>query len=474
MTLRNLTLSTKLGIIFIAAALVRLAFYYYTDFIADDAFITFRYAENIARGLGFVYNAGERVQGTTTPLFTLVIALFKLLNVPPITAALFISSVASGLTAVIVYRFAQSLRFMRWTLLPVVVYILWPRSLPADTSGMETALFTLLVTAAFYFSHRKLDIYAIGMATLATLTRPEGVFVLGLVFVVNLWERRDRWLSYVSVPLMILVPWLIFSQFYFGSIVPHSITAKMALYSRWGAMSWWDSLVYLLSWHNSFGLVSTVAIFIGAWWLFKKQNWGRLELLWIAIMIAFYALSGSRIFFWYVTPIYPLFALFLAAALVHAADRFVATPEKERLWRAVVLPLVLAVLLFGCYKPLTYYHQWQQTQANVHRAIGIFLQATAAPDDLVAAEDIGLIGYYSRLRVLDRDGLVSPEAVPYNAAGQYLALIQDYRPRWVVAAVGSPMSAFITDSTFLANYRLRTGYAHNDAEYRVYLRQTGD
>jgi len=34
----------------------------------DDAYITFRYAQNLAAGLGFVYNAGERVLGTTTPL----------------------------------------------------------------------------------------------------------------------------------------------------------------------------------------------------------------------------------------------------------------------------------------------------------------------------------------------------------------------------------------------------------------------
>ena len=40
----------------------------------DDAFITFRYARNLLGGLGFVFNAGERVLGTTTPLYTLLLA----------------------------------------------------------------------------------------------------------------------------------------------------------------------------------------------------------------------------------------------------------------------------------------------------------------------------------------------------------------------------------------------------------------
>src|SRR5205814_2662804 len=33
----------------------------------DDAFINFRYAENLASGLGPVFNPGERIEGYTTP-----------------------------------------------------------------------------------------------------------------------------------------------------------------------------------------------------------------------------------------------------------------------------------------------------------------------------------------------------------------------------------------------------------------------
>ena len=40
----------------------------------DDAYITFRYARNLLAGNGFVFNPGERVLGTTTPLFTLILA----------------------------------------------------------------------------------------------------------------------------------------------------------------------------------------------------------------------------------------------------------------------------------------------------------------------------------------------------------------------------------------------------------------
>ena len=51
--------------------------------VCDDAFISFRYAENLVRGLGLVYNAGERVEGYSNFLWTLGTALGMRLGVDP-------------------------------------------------------------------------------------------------------------------------------------------------------------------------------------------------------------------------------------------------------------------------------------------------------------------------------------------------------------------------------------------------------
>ncbi|MDH4158307.1 MAG: hypothetical protein OEW00_13635, partial [candidate division Zixibacteria bacterium] len=105
------TTRRNLVIIFVATVAVRLVFNILTRFTADDAFITYRYAENMAMGYGFVYNEGQRVLGTSTPLFTLMLALFSFLSVSPLRAAMFISLVSSGITAMIIYRMALFLRF---------------------------------------------------------------------------------------------------------------------------------------------------------------------------------------------------------------------------------------------------------------------------------------------------------------------------------------------------------------------------
>ena len=50
-------------------------FAWWNRFIQDDAFISFRYAENFARGAGLVWNAGERVEGYTNFLWTMLMGV---------------------------------------------------------------------------------------------------------------------------------------------------------------------------------------------------------------------------------------------------------------------------------------------------------------------------------------------------------------------------------------------------------------
>jgi hypothetical protein len=61
------------GSILAAALVVWTGFHGFTRLSLEDALITFRYARNLTDGNGFVYNVGERVLGTTTPLLTLLL-----------------------------------------------------------------------------------------------------------------------------------------------------------------------------------------------------------------------------------------------------------------------------------------------------------------------------------------------------------------------------------------------------------------
>ena len=458
-------------VIILVTALVRLVFHFATGFTADDAFITFRYAENLAAGMGFVYNAGERVLGTSTPLFTLILAFLNLFSIPVPVGALAVSVASSAATAAILYRFATFLRFGKLAFLPVLAYLLWPRSLPAETCGMETALFTFFITAALYCYYRRLDFYAVGTATLATLTRPEGGILLMLVYLAVIWRNREQWWLHLVNGAVLLVPWMVFATWYFGSPLPHTIPAKLALYSQFGTMSVGANLDYLLLLSRVEGWLMLAAAIGGGYWLYRKQNAGRLAALFLVMMVSFYAFGRTRLFFWYVAPLYPLYLLFGTAAVVWVWTKLSVAMARSRHAVLILTAASIVVLLIGLKQPLNYYREYQTTLDEVHLAIGDYLYQQVTPTEFVAAEDIGYIGFYSHRTILDRDGLISPVAVPYNRAGSYLQLVLDTRPAWVVAGIDSPISPFLSDSTFLSQYELRRQFIGQMAGYGVYARR---
>jgi hypothetical protein len=459
---------------FFFAITARILFHYHTGFVIDDAFITFRYAENIANGHGFVYNPGERVLGTTTPLFTLILSLFATAGISVYKASLAVSLLCSGFTAIIVLRLAQSLRFTLWYWVPVLLYALFPRSLSMDTGGMETALFTLLVTSAIYFHHRGQHFYAMAAATLASVTRPEGLWLLGLLFI--WWAAREpRALGrLIVIPITLIGPWVLFSWHYFGSPVPNSVTAKLALYSHYGTEGPLANISFLLGLHNPFGWAMLILAVPGTWWLLNKQNFGRLAVVWIMGMIGFYTFNQSHIFLWYIVPIYPVFLILAGASLPWMSERMRWSRNRTEVASRAALVILAVVLLAGNVTPVRYYSQYQKLLEQVHQSIGYYLKAHADPGDTVAAEDIGYMGYFSAMRLIDRDGLISPEVVPYNRKGDYYGVIRDFKPEWVVAAMGSATSGFVDSTAFLNDYQQQKAFTYpTGIDLRVYRRVTG-
>ena len=467
-----MSLRLKLILVFALAVAVRLAFFANTGFIADDAFITFRYAHNIASGLGFVYNAGEHILGTSTPLFTWILASLVVLRIPVTVGAILFSFLCAGLTASVLYRFATYLRFGSLAWIPAIAYALWPRSVPADSCGMETALFGLLVISAFYFFHRRLQYYAVGCATLAVLVRPEGALLLIVILIGAIIRERQRWLSFVSTAAVLLIPWLVFAYFYFGSIVPHSITAKLALYSRFGTEPWFARIGFMLGWHNPAGWLLTLAAIVGGYWLYKKQDFGRAEIAWLMLMLAFFAVGRTHLFFWYPAPLNPILLLLAGAAVCLAFDHL-PVMRSNPLWSRGLTILMGVVLLLALNLPMQSYRREQEYANSVLAPAGLYLNEVVKDMETeVAAEDIGYIGSCSGRKILDRDGLVSTAPVEYNREGRYLDLILDRRPDWVGVTIGSPISGFVDSLPFLDRYRADTAFMDSSGRgYTIYRKK---
>lgn len=222
--------------------------------LADDAFISFRYARNWAEGLGPVFNPGEWVEGYTNFLWMAFLALVGNLGLSIPHAAFFGNLlclvVAIGGVAWIVYRRFPRARF------PFAALALAGCSGFAEfgTSGLETMAVAALVVAGMAASLRSRGELLAGLAlALAILCRPDaallwGCFGLTLVFEDLLhgadagWIRRlrpRRYLAYAAPFLTLYPAYFLWRWTTYGTVVPHTFSVKVA-----GAY-WEQGLFYL-------------------------------------------------------------------------------------------------------------------------------------------------------------------------------------------------------------------------------------
>src|SRR5450432_691529 len=219
----------------------------------DDAFITFRYSRNIVEGQGFVYNPGSQVLGTTTPLYTLMMAAISgVLHGEDFQIyALLVNALADAATAVLLFLLVRRLTNNR--AMGALLAVLWaiaPYSVTFAVGGMETSVVILCMVGAFWLYVNNQPIWMGVVAALGFLTRIDAAIWIGLLFLFQLgeawlakrdkaWHTRIPWRTWLAFGLTVL-PWLIFSQFYFGSLLPHTLSAKTAAYlvPPWSMLGW--------------------------------------------------------------------------------------------------------------------------------------------------------------------------------------------------------------------------------------------
>lgn len=446
----------------------------------DDALITYRYAENIADGVGFVYNSGERVLGTTSPLYTILLSLFATLGLSIPLVSLALGLLASGLTGLTLYFFSLRLNLGVFSIAPPLVYAIWPNAILSDVSGLEIPLFSFGVTMFFYLvligRYRPA---ALG-AGLLTLIRPEGLLLIALLFIFKYMIKRRQMRDMIieaAIILAIVIPWVIFAWINFGSPIPNSIGAKLALYSGFSSGSFLERLYRMLSLQSVFGWIALVGWVWGLVYLLMRRYWGWLETVYIIVTLVLLASSNVNLFYWYKAPLGPLFALFIGAGIAGALRLALDLSGRPRIiWLAGALVILSALPAMGARVERVRRFTERQSEIYIsqHRRAGEYLNEHANKGDIVVAEDIGYLGYTFRGRIIDRDGLVSPEAIEFNrslAYGAFLSRQLALNPgHWLLVTGSSPTSRELVESGILqSRYTLIEDFApRGSQDYLLY------
>jgi arabinofuranosyltransferase len=206
--------STRAALLFVAAVLLFLVLR--NAWVCDDAYITFRTLDNLASGHGLRWNADERVQAYTHPLWLLLHVPFHW-----ITGEFFFTTIAiSAALSVAAFALATGLLAERppWVALLAALPLLFSQAfLDFATSGLENPL-TFLLLALFALALLKRDDpspFELSLLTaLAAVNRLDAVLLFMPALLHALVRRGRRSLVPAMLGFAPLVAWEAFSLFY--------------------------------------------------------------------------------------------------------------------------------------------------------------------------------------------------------------------------------------------------------------------
>ncbi len=420
----------------------------------DDAYITFRYAANLADGNGFAYNRGEHVLGTTTPLFTLVIAPFAAAGLPPdrvglVLAILFDLGVCALLFVVLRRELGDAAG-----LAAAALYGLSYAAAAACGYGMETQLFMLLVLAAIALVVQKRGVAAAFVTALAVTARPEGFLLATLIaaaMIVNT-DRRRQFPRALAVFVATAGAWWLFAWIYFGSPIPNSVRAKL-MQTGISPAQWMDFFVT----RNPVVMLLWVLAALGAFLGVRRRHLGIILLtVWLMLYALFFLIVRPPFLGgWYFPPlVMPLVAL-ASVALMQAGTQVLRTPA-----RALAATLVFAVALTVAVLPKSLAsNRWnRKVAATVFVPLAEWVRDNTPPDAVVHASDIGYLGYFSGHRILDAAALVTPDVGRYYEANRRqpdwdIAFVMERRPDVVVLPIRNNIYERFSKGAFAQSYQ---------------------
>jgi arabinofuranosyltransferase len=208
------------------AAVLFLAIVTRFGWLSDDAFISFHTVDNFITGHGLVSNVGERVQGFTNPLWTLLLAAPLRLSGDIYSSAMLLSLLCCLALVVTVWRLHRGGWPTVWILLLLSTSFAF---VSFSTSGLENALAHLLLALFFVTAVKEpvslTRLWLLG--ALVILNRMDHALLVLPTLVLSLVRSRPLPWRSVALGLAPLIAWLVFSLVYYGFAYPNTAYAKL-------------------------------------------------------------------------------------------------------------------------------------------------------------------------------------------------------------------------------------------------------
>jgi hypothetical protein len=406
----------------------------------DDSYIGFRYAQNLARGLGLVFNAGQKVEGYTDFLWVLMLAGAARGTLDPVLASKVLGILFNLSTLLGAYCLC---RLVARENVPMYGFALLLTAsnmhfIVGTIGGLETPLFASILCWSVVAYLEAIHAATPGSQTnwwagasllfaLLLLTRPDGVLTYFLFWCYAAWKFRSQPRNVVlfTLPLLLVyTPYFLWRWHYYGFFFPNTFYVKqggtLALFAK--------------------GAIQTAKFFgtqTGGWFLSALVGLAVLLLPTVETTVLGLAIASRVIFdlwsgavtpgeFRFLISALPLIWVLTERVLMGGLGNFGTERRTLRLVAGACALLVIAQIASFRHARKQHIEPLEIGIEHAHIAAGKWLGAHSPPTATIAVGDIGAIGYWSHANILDLDGLTDthishlPGALSEKRDSQYI------------------------------------------------------
>lgn len=436
------TKNSKLPLYAVAVTVLFKLLFLLTHYIQEDAFITWRVAQNLLDYGVIGFNGDTKISASTTHLYVFVSYLFNVIFGKEnfIEPLLIFNSLLFTIGTLLLSNLVLKNPWHK-ALFIFLIGIL-PPAIKISILGMEYGILFFLEMALLYYGFNKNKKWAfIILPILILFTRIDTVIFLGIVFLVDIfWNKKIRWTYILGGVLGVLVT-VSFNWFYFGEIVNNTIAAKKLLYEH--QYTFEKNLNYfMISYGNFWGMLKlpgdfnpitlVVLIFELLCFIYLiRQREKRNYFLWMIFIFGWTKqlifLSQKSLFDWYYWV--PQILLFVPVLI------FVLEQKEKRKWWifSLVVFYILPMFAFQTIHSIaTGNGEW-----NYRRTIGVFLnQYEKDKNQWILLEPAGYVPYFSGLKTIDEVGLVDKqiqEEAVKDKAHYWINTVEKRKPKYLLS-----------------------------------------
>ena len=410
-------------------------------FPLDDSWIHQVYGRNLAQTGQWAFVPGEPSAASTSPLYTVLLSIGYALNIPYKIWTHFLGWLALLVTAMIGARLSERLLpeqrlvgLLAGSVIELAWHLVW-----AAVSGMETMLFSMFTLVLIAAAWRELDehnqqpvsiglrgLLFGGLAALATLTRPEGVMLVGMIGLTMLILRPQRLVRRVMIWglaaavsfALFIAPYLWLNLQLTGGLLPDTAAAKQAQIAPFLAASYPSRLVDMVMPLVAGGQVLLLpGILYFVFGVIEPARQERqklmylLPMMWAVGLVMLYAarLPAPYQHGRYVIPALPSLLLVGVVGSVWLVQQGQRTLAGRVLTRGLAASALVVFVFFAFVTGPGIYAKDVRIIDEEMVTAALWIDAHISPDELLAIHDIGAVGFFTPRPILDIAGLVNPE-----------------------------------------------------------------